>query len=237
MKRTLRYGAHPDQVVDLHTPDSPGGGVAVLVHGGYWRAPYAKDLMDPLAADLVTGGWVVANVEYRRVGAGGGWPVTRDDVRTAVQEVCSVRTSEDWPGPVVAVGHSAGGHLALLAADLADAVVALAPITDLVQTRDLGLDEDAVRDLIPEHLVDRPDTYRDASPAERLPVGRPVLVVHGDLDDLVPQQQSLTYVARARAAGDPVELHDAAGVDHFHVIDPAHPSWRQAAGWMDALRT
>ena len=41
----------------------------------------------------------------------------------------------------------------------------------------------------------------------------------------VPFDQSANYARAARAAGDPVELHEVTG-DHFDVIDPSHKAYR-----------
>nr|WP_281496895.1 prolyl oligopeptidase family serine peptidase [Ornithinimicrobium sp. F0845] len=228
----MEYGDHPDQVVDLTEPVGPAAGVAFLVHGGYWRARFTRDLMEPLAADLAGRGWVVANVEYRRVGTGGGWPQTPQDVAAGLALVARLRVERGWPGRLVSVGHSVGGQLALLAAQPVDAVVALAPVTDLARTRAERLGEDAVQEFIPEPPEERPEPYTAGSPIARLPVGRPVLVVHGDADTRVPPAHSADYVARARAAGDSVTELLLPGVDHLTLIDPAQPHWADVVRWM-----
>ena len=83
--------------------------VVVVLHGGFWRARYGADLMDELCDDLAARGYAAWNVEYRRVGAGGGWPATFDDVEAATR-----RANDGLP--LVTLGHSAGGHLAVWAA-------------------------------------------------------------------------------------------------------------------------
>jgi dipeptidyl aminopeptidase/acylaminoacyl peptidase len=70
------------------------------------------------------------------------------------------------------------------------------------------------------------------SPIDQLPVGRPVLVVHGDADTRVPVGHSTNYVEQARAAGDQVESWVLPGVDHLALIDPTLPHWADVAGWM-----
>lgn len=232
----LPYGDHPDQVVELTAPPGPVTGVAVLVHGGYWRERFTRDLMQPLGDDLVGRGWVVANVEYRRVGTGGGWPQTLDDARAGVALVSRLREERGWTGPAVSVGHSVGGQLALLTADRVDAVVALAPVTDLARTRAEGLGEDAVREFVPEPPEERPEPYAEGSPILQLPVGRPLLVVQGDADTRVPVGHSADYVQRALEVGDQVEARVLSGVDHLTLIDPAQPHWAEVTDWM-ALRS
>ncbi|GAA3726377.1 acetyl esterase/lipase [Spinactinospora alkalitolerans] len=239
--RTISYGRHPSEVVHLWQPTVFGTDplpVAVLLHGGWWRDRHDARLMDPLAADLASTGWLVCNAEYRRTGDdGGGWPRSRDDVLRAIRSMRTLLDSGEVPvdfGAVVAIGHSAGGHLALLAAlelPLA-AVVALAPVTDLRRCAEAGLGEDAV----PDFLGARPSRrlYHDSSPLHRLPIGRPQLVVHGDADHRVPVEHSRDYVGAARAAGDPVDYHEVAGADHFAVIDPSHRAWRGVRDWLAA---
>ena len=59
-------------------------GTVVVIHGGFWRAQYGLSLGRPLAADLVARGYTAWNIEYRRVGNGGGWPATLSDVAAAI---------------------------------------------------------------------------------------------------------------------------------------------------------
>src|SRR4051794_35784866 len=109
--RTVRYGEHADNVVDVWDTDSDT--VAVVVHGGYWRVRFDRSYLTPFAEYLVAQGLSVALPEYRRIGNGGEWPVLHQDVVAGVDKLVEL-----FPGKrIVLVGHSAGGHLALLAAD------------------------------------------------------------------------------------------------------------------------
>ncbi|MFC3517650.1 alpha/beta hydrolase family protein [Amycolatopsis halotolerans] len=218
---TLRYGSEPSQFVELH--GTPGGrGTAVLLHGGWWRARHDLHQLDPMAADLVAAGWYVANVEYRRIdGDTGGWPQTLDDVLAAIAAV-------ERPAalPTVAIGHSAGGHLALLAGGALSGVVALAPITDVPRARAEELGEGAAGLFL---------TGNDpaASPIRQVPIGCPQLVVQGDADVRVPVAHSRDYVAAAKVAGDDVDYVELPGVDHFRLIDPADEPWQPVREWLD----
>src|SRR4051812_50198472 len=81
MPEVVAYGSDPAQFLELTLPEADGPApVAVVVHGGFWRAAYGVDLARPLAAELAAAGWAAVAVEYRRVGAGGGWPATCADV-------------------------------------------------------------------------------------------------------------------------------------------------------------
>ena len=218
------YGADPQQEVALW----PGGsrGTIVLIHGGYWRARFTADLMLPLVEPLRDRGWAVANVEYRRVGTGGGWPGTIEDAGAAIDLVRATTH-----GPLVAVGHSVGGQLALLHAARVDAVVALAPVTDLVRGYAEGIGEDAVIDFMERTPDEDPAGYAAASPITSAP-SCPVLVVHGADDTRVPIEHTRDYVARARAAGAAVELHELPELSHLALIDPAAPHWAGVHDWL-----
>ncbi|MFF0147848.1 prolyl oligopeptidase family protein [Amycolatopsis sulphurea] len=219
---TLRYGAEPSQFAELHGT-APEKGTAILLHGGWWRAKHDLHQLDAMAADLTDAGWRVVNIEYRRIdGDTGGWPLTFDDVRTAIRTAA--------PGaPSVAIGHSAGGQLALLAgkAESLSGVVALAPITDVPRCAAEELGEGAAS------LFLRDDDPA-ASPLRQLPVGCPHLVVHGDADVRVPVAHSREYVTAARAAGDEVDYVELPDIDHFRLIDPAGEPWQHARRWLAA---
>ncbi len=201
----MRYGEHPEQVVDV-TGDGP---TVAIVHGGCWRAQYDRTQCGPIAGDLAALGYRVANVEYRRLDAGGTWPEPLDDVLAAV----------DATGAELVVGHSAGGHLALLvAAARGLPAVAQAPVADLRRAVELGACQGAAERLI---VAGAP------SPVGRPPVV-PHLVVHGDADRHVPVAIGREYAAVA-AACEYVEL---AGCGHMEHIDPAEPAWAAARAWI-----
>ncbi len=228
----VRYGAHPDQVANLHLPAADGGPwpCVILIHGGFWRERWDRTLMTPLANDLAGRGYAAWNIEYRRVGqAGGGWPGTLDDVAAAADAVAAVESID--PARLVAVGHSAGGHLALWlgartgARARVRAVVGQAAVAGLASAYADDLGNGAVADLLGGGPCEVPDRYSHADPASLLPFGVPQLLVHGADDDIVPLTQSRDHVANARAAGDDAELVELPDTDHFDVVDPGHAAW------------
>jgi acetyl esterase/lipase len=118
--RVVSYGPHRCQRAELHMPGGPGPHpVMVVLHGGSWRARYGLAVMRCLVGDLVRRGWAAWNIEYRRVGNGGGWPQTFEDTASAVDKLAELDAPLDL-GRVGIVGHSAGGHLALWAASRAN---------------------------------------------------------------------------------------------------------------------
>ena len=240
--RTVRYGPDPDHVGDLRIPAGDGPWpVAVVIHGGFWRQVWTRDLMDGVAVALASSGWATWNIEYRRVGSGGGWPTTLEDVAAAVDALATMPDASRLDlERVVTIGHSAGGHLALWAAARTSlpptapgsvpqvhpvAAVGLAPVADLSAGHDHALGNDAVADLMggtPSGVTDR---YAAADPARLLPLGVRQLIIHGDADDVVPVDVSETYVGAAVDAGDAVVLHELTGADHLSLIDPRSDAW------------
>ena len=231
---TIRYGDAPDQVAELRLPDGPGPHrVAVVIHGGFWRAVWRRDLMDALAVDLADRGWASWNVEYRRIGCGGGVPETLDDVAAACGALVSVGAPLDR-SQVAAIGHSAGGHLALWLAGtgrLASAV-SLGGVADLEGAAAADLGGGAARELCgggPDH---RPEAYALADPLRRLPTRARTLLLHGDLDEDVPIEQARRYARAAQEAGDDCTLLELAGVGHFEPIDPRSTAWEHVLEWL-----
>jgi acetyl esterase/lipase len=197
--------------------------LVATIHGGFWRSRVDAASIAPLAAALAAAGHRVWNLEYPRVGEpGGGWPGTAAAVAAALDAIGEVAGGR----PVVVLGHSAGGHLALWAARgrPVAAVLGLAPVCDLPAARRAGLGEGAVEEFIGAPPEDAVEAYLEASPGARLPLGVPASLVHGDADERVPIAQSRTYARAARAAGDEIELIELAGVDHMALIEPEGPA-------------
>lgn len=247
----VRYGPAPAQVAQLFLPKAKGPHpVVVLLHGGCFLKQYEGfGEMSGLAADLAGRGYAVWNVEYRKLGeAGAGYPGTFQDVATAIDRLKAEAPKYDLDlGRVVAVGHSAGGHLALWAAargripaasplHVADplkigAVVSLAGIGDLAgQGRVFALPcgDDTIARLV--DTVHRPHPFADTSPAELLPTGAKVVMVHGVFDAVMPPYTGLAYAQMVRKAGDTAEVATIPDAGHFDLVIPTTPAWARIAG-------
>lgn len=225
MTRTVRYGDDPSQYAELTLPDGDLRGVAVLVHGGFWKPEYDLEYARPLVPSLVEAGWATWTIEYRR---GTGATDTLADVRAAI-DACPVDAER-----VVGIGHSAGGHLVTWAAGRGGLthVISQAGVLDLRAAYDAGLGGGAV-----ERFLGHPPTAADdgADPIRQVPLDVPVWCVHATGDDIVPISQSQAYVAAATRAGGRAELVEVEG-DHFTVIDPASEPWRRTLTVLSDLR-
>jgi dipeptidyl aminopeptidase/acylaminoacyl peptidase len=233
-----RYGPLPDQHGVLRLPAGGEGlhPVAVVVHGGFWRAEYTKSNTTAIAIALAGLGFATWNVEYRRLGSGGGYPETLADVSAACRALAELDEPLDLDR-TLAIGHSAGGHLALYAAaeGLVGAAVSLAGVDDFASAVAGRLGGDAVREFLGGPPEAQEERYRRADPMRRVPLGTPILLVHGTDDDRVPVEQSRSFAAAARAAGDDVCLLELPGGDHFDVIDPRSGHWPAIAGAVAGL--
>jgi acetyl esterase/lipase len=245
------YGNAPSQFADLWLPSGSGSHpVVVLVHGGCWRADLpGLELMAYAAEDLRQHGLAVWNVEYRRLGEpGAGYPGSFEDIANAVDWLRKLANAKRLDlGKVLAVGHSAGGHLALWAAARRRlpklsplyrdnplpirAVVSLAGIGDLSDYRAEGppaCGGPRVIDRLDGTASRGPwDVFKDTSPAEMLPIGVPQAIISGALDPIVPATFGRAYAAEAIAAGDPVQEITIGDAGHFDLIDPQSSYFEQ----------
>ncbi|MEP6796513.1 MAG: alpha/beta hydrolase [Lapillicoccus sp.] len=250
--RTIAYGSDPAQVYDVRLPagtaagtaagaspttsptstgTTPTGTTVVIVHGGFWRQEYDRAHAAGQAQAFADAGHHVAVVEYRRVSMpGGGWPGTFDDVAAAIE---AIRADPTLPDRCVLVGHSAGGHLVTLAASQPWAhgirgAVSLAGCVDLVRGVELGMGGTAVPDFLgAAPATDASAPLAAADPALTTPAV-PVVLIHGDADDVVPLEVSRSYLAKVEsstAQHAAVRLLPLPGADHSVLIDPADPAF------------
>jgi acetyl esterase/lipase len=263
-RHKYQYGEDPSQWGELFLPELPAGGehkgVVVVIHGGYWRSQYGAELGEPIARDLAVHGMAAWNLEYRRAGNGGGWPNTFCDVLAGIDKLQDVAAAHALNlGPVVALGHSAGGHLAAWAAGRAklaqlgmsepdgqvtrrqDAtsvhltgVVSQSGLLNLAEAERLNLSNGAVGNLLGGPSSKYPQRHRYADPMPALPLAVPVIAVHATDDDTVPRSQSEAYVDAGTAARMPTRLVSVPG-DHFDLIDPKNPAYRTCRELVQSL--
>jgi acetyl esterase/lipase len=235
----VAYGGDENQFLDLRLPKGKGPhGLAISIHGGYWRAKYDLGYMGHLSAALTAKGIATANLEYRRVGnAGGGWPGTFADVRAACQFLLQLSTKNVSKNlrqyefdlrRVLVMGHSAGSQLGLcLAAHETGvkAVISLAGVVDLQRAYALHLSNDAVVEFLGGTPAEVADHYREADPM-KLGIGAQQWLVHGAADDVVPVAFSRDYVSAKRKMKEDARLVEITGAGHFDVVDPRSGAWK-----------
>ena len=227
---TLAYGDRPDQVGDLRLPDGRGPHpVAVLIHGGGWTGPFTRDAMDGMAVALVARGVATWNIEYRRIPPVGGWRNTLADAIAGVDRVGALAGEHTLDlDSVTVIGHSAGAHLGFFAARNARRepvrFVSLAGMLDLPRLRPDF--DDLLTGFVGTELEAR---ISDVDPISNLPLGVPIVAVHGDRDEAVNPAQSRRFVAEAVARGDRARLVEIGGADHDDLVDPGTPAWETVA--------
>jgi acetyl esterase/lipase len=236
----LPYGSEPLQFGDLRLPwgDGPHP-LAMNIHGGYWQAIYNLIHAGHLCADLAEHGVATWNVEYRRIGdPGGGWPAVLDDVALALEHVSLL--ADSYPldlGRVIVMGHSAGGHLALLAGARTNlslrGVLSLAGVVDLEAIDRHGDDNGLIARLLGGRPEAVPERWKEASPRALLPLGIRFVLACGTED--VHWEPNEATAKLARVAGDDVELLRLPGAGHFELVDPATPEWAVIRGKVQEL--
>lgn len=240
MPRTrIEYGPEPQQFGHFYAPEGAGAQpvpIVMVIHGGYWSGKYHLNLATSFSVELARSGVAVWNVEYRRIGAGGRWPELSADIVAALEAIAGpVAAASPVPldlDRVRVVGHSAGGQLSVWLAGQHDTVVrpelfvSQAGALDLASAGERGRRISYIEDLFGVPFEDDPELYRSASPQHRVPIGVPVVVLHGTEDAQVPAKIASRYRDAARAVGDPVDLHLIEGEDHFAFLDPNTRAWK-----------
>ncbi len=232
----MTYGEDPSQFAELRMPAEDSKGTVVLLHGGAWLREYGVSELERLADRLTELGFVTWNVEYRRIGIGGGVPNTLLDVAAGVDRLGGEGLPAGIADRVVLVGHSAGGHLSAWAASRSPATpggaplvrargaISLAGILALTHGGDDPALAGTVANFVGGRPVDVPERYAIADPARLVPASCPVWAVRAEDDELVPADQSARYVRAAKAAGGNAEEVVVPG-DHDSIADPDAPSF------------
>jgi arylformamidase len=213
----LSYGDTPRQMIDLFLPAAGENAPLVLfIHGGYWRA-FDPSFSSQMARGLNQHGIAVAVVGYDLCPI-----VTIGDIIEQIRRA-SLFLWQRFGRQILAVGHSAGGHLA--AATVATDWQALYPKAppDLVPA---GFAISGVFDLRPlVGLSVNQDLQLSAEDAQRLspllwpvPPGRSLDVTVGDLESGAFKSQSRTMTDTWRQAKAETRYVEYPG-NHFTVID------------------
>lgn len=159
-----------------------------------------------------------------RTGAtGGGWPITYNDVVQGIAAAAQLKNDGINLSKLVLVGHSAGGHLALLAganwqttpalASLPTSlagVVGLAAISDIIRyAKGTNSCETATPQFMGGNETQIPQAYQHANPAT-IKHWQQTWLLHGSADNIVAP-------AQARLPGaETIMLEDTGHFDWIH---------------------
>jgi acetyl esterase/lipase len=240
---TVHYGADPLQVADLWVPAGAGPHPTVLmVHGGCWQTDIAdRNIMNWIAEDLRRRGIAVWNIDYRGVDRpGGGYPGTFQDVAAAADALraYAARYHLDL-SHLVAIGHSAGGHLALWLAGrprlphgsplhsarplAVHEAISLGGLPDLEEAArsENGCGNEVIGRLTGGH-------FADTSVPRLAPLGLPQVLINGRQDRIIPLAYAEGYAAPMRAAGDDVRVRVFESTGHVELVAPESTAWAAA---------
>lgn len=214
--------------------------LVVLIHGGSWQSHLGADVFDPLARDLAARGMAVYNVEYRRVGSGGGWPTTFRDIASALDHVVDV--DKQYPqlttDDELVVGHSAGAQLAVwggtrhkLENDEVGSkpefrptrVVSLAGPLDMRYAATHG--DDRIVTVLGGTPDEVPDRYTSVDPIQNIDPDTPVIAMHGSADTVVTPTNSRRYVQAVEREDGNASLVLLPDIDHAAIVSSDAPSY------------
>lgn len=193
----------------------------IFIHGGCWLNAFSLEHARALMTFLFNQGFNVWSIEYRRTGdPGGGWPGTYNDILLALDTLSasnklSLNTS-------ILAGHSAGGHLALLAGtqfEALKAVVALAPIYDVVAyAKGSNSCQQATEPFMGGKSSVLVKEYEKANPASQK-LNEKSVIFYGLADQIIPTTQFESV--------DVAELIPIPEAGHFDFIHPQSAAWQQ----------
>ncbi len=242
----VRYDHHPETVLDILQPSAPSladrPGV-IVIHGGGWVEGAKEDMLQLFCLPFVRRGMVVANVEYRLAGSAPA-PAAVNDVLKAAQwfqdHAAEYKVDRS---KIVAMGGSAGAHLALMIA-MTPPSAGLGPTTKIAAIVDFfGIADVADQIAGPNQrpyavawIPDQPGRMELAKLVSPLTYVRkglpPILAVHGDADTTVPYQQSVALVKALKVAGDDAELITVPGGQHGFTPAEMDQLWPRIFQWL-----
>ena len=240
----ISYGDGEFQFGYLRLPEGSGPHpVIVFMHGGCWLSVFDIRYTGMGEQAFADAGYAVWSLEYRRVGnPGGGWPGTFLDVASGADHL--VELAREYPldlDRVIAIGHSAGGQLALWLAARGripssselyaseplpiHGVLALAPAPNLATLHSSGACGPGVDGLMGGSPEARPERYQVGSPMQLMPVGVPQRVIVGALDAQFGSSGRAYFQAASAAGSSPVTLREAPESGHFEMVVPSTSTW------------
>lgn len=190
----------------------------IYVHGGGWKRG-DRTMAAGHARLLAAQGFTAVACEYRLLGES-PWPAMLDDVRAAI---AWVRGHADElgiePERIALQGHSAGGHLSLLAAGTAEADGAVAAVAAFYAPVTFHVGPGRGHGTTPADSLLGDDATeqqaREASPLSHVSSDfPPTFFLHGGADRIVVPSASVVMYEALRKAGVPTDMHLYAGQAH-----------------------
>ena len=217
--------------LDVFWPDGDGPfPVVVYYHGGGWSEGSKED-GQLFALPFLDMGFAIVNVGYRLAGTASAPAAAEDAICAARWVAANAPKYRLDPARIVLAGHSAGGHLALMAglaqADttlarncsdvIAARIAAVINYSGITDVADL-LEGSHRRPYATNWIGNRPDGRELAalvSPITHVHSGvPPVLTIHGDQDQVVPYAQAVRLHDKLQAVGAPNRLVSVRGGGH-----------------------
>ena len=216
----IAYGV-ARQRLDVYHPARPRGGATVVVflYGGRWKYGSKDDYL-LIANTFVRRGWITVIPDYRHYPEVifPGW--VEDGASALRWTVDNIERFGGNPDDIVVVGHSAGGHTAALLA------------LDERYLRDAGVSSGAVRGFVSvagpvdtiwtapdvQRLMGPPAGWARTYPATHVDGGEPpLLLMHGNADDVVFPMGAVRLAERIRDRGGCVSVQRYRNLAHIDI--------------------
>lgn len=224
----LRYGDLAPQFIEYWAPTQPAKNLNIaFIHGGCWLAAYDIAHTRAATSTLAAQGYPTWSIEYRRSSAEQkAWPEANTDISQALQQI----RTQIGAQPLVVIGHSAGGHLALLAAaepkPNADAVIGLAAITDVIAYAEgENSCQASTAQFFGGDAASLAQAYQAANPVTKN-YTVPVYLLGSENDRIIPAEQMQLPAA---------ELKWVEKADHFDFVHTETPAWQQLLQTLEQL--
>jgi acetyl esterase/lipase len=239
-RHKVPYGEDPNQFGLLWSSTANRDDVLIVfIHGGCWLSAYDIVHTYPAATAIFDAGFNVWNLEYRRTGeTGGGWPTTYEDIKSGLAHILSLSEHGIKPNHIIIAGHSAGGHLSLLAGrDVQKIlpnkqsvdVIGLAAITDLERyaSGDNGCQKAGLSFMGSDAAEDQ-ESYDSANPSKH-DIPTTINLLHGESDAIVPIDQMADFKQLK------LIKHPVVDAGHFDWVHPGTPAFTHFLTLLRAL--
>lgn len=231
----IPFGPTLQETLDIFPADVPNAPVFVFIHGGYWRALSSKEFSG-VALGLQPLGITTVVVNYALCPFVTIAEITRQCRAAVAWTLRNIAQYGGDPARVAVGGHSAGGHLSAMCLQTAwdtDYGLPRDPLKAALLIS--GLHElEPLRYSYLQPMIQLDDTIvRHYSPAAHVrPCPTPTWVTWGGAESTEFARQSALYHAAAQALGNPTELRDVAGADHFTIVHELERSDSPMSQWL-----